>query len=121
MSTTVTLPVGASDHGDPKLLCLPTKWTDLAIFFIGNYIAHAATVLQTPGSSHHDSMMAAFVALLFPPSGMLKGLMGIMIGSTFGKTDLEIAARAGALCMVISTEDQGQTDRELNLERKSKY
>jgi hypothetical protein len=44
-----------------------------------------------------------------------------MIGSTFGKTDLEIAARAGALCMVISTEDQGQTDRELNLERKSKY
>jgi hypothetical protein len=121
MSTTVTLPVGASDHGDPKLLCLPTKWADIAIFFIGNYIAHAATVLQAPGSSHYDSMAAAICALLVPPSGMLRGLMGIVIGSTFGKTDLEIAARAGALCMVISTEDQGQTGRELSLGRKSKY
>jgi hypothetical protein len=121
MSTTVTLPVGASDHGDPKLLCLPTKWTDIAIFFIGNYIAHAATVLQDPGSSHQESMMVAIWALLVPPTGMIRGLKAIVVGSTFGKTDLEIAARASALCMVISTEDQGQTRSELNLGCKSKY
>src|SRR2546423_328016 len=46
---TITVPNGTTDHGDPHLLCLPAKWSDIALFFFGNYLAHAATVKSLPG------------------------------------------------------------------------
>jgi hypothetical protein len=56
---TLALPPGSSDHGSPGLLCVPTKWSDIVVFFL----------------------------------------------TKFGKSDLQVAARAGALCMVFRGHD----------------
>ncbi|KAM5520282.1 hypothetical protein FOXYSP1_18706 [Fusarium oxysporum f. sp. phaseoli] len=47
-STSVVLPPGTSNHSNPNIICFPAKWSDIAIFFLGNYVAHAATVLSIP-------------------------------------------------------------------------
>ncbi|KAK0712572.1 hypothetical protein B0T26DRAFT_752793 [Lasiosphaeria miniovina] len=79
-TTTVVLPPGASNHGDENLLCRPTRWTDMALFFIGNYAAYAATVVTLSG----ESTSAAFSLLM----------------AVFGQNSLEVAARSEALYMV---------------------
>jgi hypothetical protein len=42
-SVTISEP-GISNHGDPNILCFPTKATDVLLFFLANYLAHAMTV-----------------------------------------------------------------------------
>jgi len=61
---TVTLPPGATNHGNPNLLCLPTKWTDIAIFILGNYVAHATTVVLPPGNSLFTTICRTAAAVL---------------------------------------------------------
>lgn len=111
-NSNITLPVGTTDHGQPGLLCLPTAWTDIVVFFIGNYVAHAATIRLEPGTSIVDTVLAIIWALLIPVSGVQRGVRGILSFAKFGKTDLQIAARAGALCQVIRTDLQARTLRE---------
>ena len=100
---TITVPDGTSDHGDPNLLCTPTKWTDIAIFYLGNYFAHAATVIALPGESAASIGMTALLALLFPTSGVLRGVSAILIYAKHGRTALQTAQRAQALCMLART------------------
>jgi hypothetical protein len=95
---TVILPPGTSNHGIPNLLCLPAKWTDIAAFFLGNYIAHAATVVLQPGSSPLNTAVAMIFACLLPGSGLARALRAIMAGIRFTQDELRVAARAGALC-----------------------
>ena len=111
-NSNVTLPAGTTDHGQPGLLCLPTKWTDIVVFFFGNYIAHAATIRLEPGTSTIDTVLAIIWALLIPVSGVRMGIGGILSFAKFGKTDLQVAARAGALCQVIRTDLQARSPRE---------
>jgi len=40
---------GYTHHGKCNLLCAPATWFDILIFFLGNYVAHAATVVSLPG------------------------------------------------------------------------
>ena len=108
----ITLPTGTSNHGDPELLCLPTKWTDVVIFFLGNYLAHAATLRSVPGRSVFQSFFAMLKALFFPVSGVTLGVRGIFSFAALAKTDLQAAARAGALCKVIRTDLSAQSYRE---------
>lgn len=105
----VTLPVGVSNHGDPNLLCSPAKWTDIVIFFLGNYFAHAATIRSSPGNSIFVSINTAISALFFPASGIRRGLAGVFSLAKFGRTDLQIAARAGALCRVVRLDPEKGT------------
>jgi hypothetical protein len=102
---TITVPDGTSNHGDPNLLCTPTSWTDVLVFFLGNYIAHAGTVIVLPGESTVSLTFAVIFALLFPTSGILRGISAIHSFAKFAKTDLQMAARAQALCMVARKED----------------
>jgi len=102
---TITVPDGTSNHGDPNLICKPTTWTDIIVFFLGNYLAHAATIKSLPGEYAGSFSFAVVVALLFPPTGMARGLSAIFSFSKLSKTDLQSAARAGALCMVVRTSD----------------
>jgi hypothetical protein len=44
INVTLSLPPGTSNHGDPNLICTPVSWIDIITFFLGNYVAHAATV-----------------------------------------------------------------------------
>jgi hypothetical protein len=108
---TLPLPAGTSNHGTPGLLCTPTKWTDIALFFLFNYVAHAATVLTRPGERSDDSIASVVGCLLFPVLGLYRGLEAIFSGAVFVKNDdLRKAARSGALCMVVRGNDWRPVD-----------
>ncbi|KAF2478289.1 uncharacterized protein BDR25DRAFT_276181, partial [Lindgomyces ingoldianus] len=98
---TLPLPLGTSTHNSPGLLCTPTKWSDLASFYLFNYIAHAATVLTRPGERSFDFVATVLGCLLFPALGLYRGIEAILSGSVFAKDDLTKAARSGALCMLV--------------------
>jgi hypothetical protein len=63
---TITVPDGSSNHGDPNLLFTPSSWTDIITFYVGNYAAHAATVISLPGESTISTIRVGLSALLFP-------------------------------------------------------
>lgn len=67
---TIVVPEGSSNHGDPNLLCTPSAWTDIITFYVGNYLAHAATVISLPGEPTFSTVKVALSALLFPTSGL---------------------------------------------------
>ena len=100
------LPPGFSNHGDLHLLCRPAKWTDVAIFYLGNFIAHAATIRSLPGESPLGVAITIVVALLFPTSGVIRGFKAIQSLAIFRKSDLCRAARAGALCTMIRRAEE---------------
>ncbi|KAF8879459.1 hypothetical protein BD779DRAFT_1383898, partial [Infundibulicybe gibba] len=102
----ITLPDGITNHGDPHLLCTPTTWSDILIFYFGNYFAHAATIKAFPGESVADFSLNAFIAILFPTAGVARGIDAIVRHSVWGKSSgLQKAARAGALCVVVRSRD----------------
>ncbi|KAM0302176.1 hypothetical protein ACHAO8_011611 [Botrytis cinerea] len=102
------------NNNDPNPICVPTRWTDIATFFIGNYFAHAATVKLHPGESALPAILAFVSALLLPTSGLIRGLNGVLRHASFRKrgfgkafsrgSDYQTAVAAGALCMVVRTK-----------------
>lgn len=102
----LTLPAGARVQGShPQLLCTPSKWTDVAAFLLANYVAHIATVKMLPGESVFSSLKTALLALIFPASGVRRGVNAIWQRAIFAKTPLQVAAKANALCIVIRAPD----------------
>src|SRR4051812_19398213 len=85
---------GYTPHGNCNLLCKPAEWTDVLLFFLGNYVAHAATVLREPGESTVMSVIGMLLAVVFPTSGIFRGLKAIGNFAAFAPTDLQMAARA---------------------------
>ncbi|KAF2445771.1 hypothetical protein P171DRAFT_273004 [Karstenula rhodostoma CBS 690.94] len=103
---TLPLPIGTSNHATPGLLCTPTKWTDVALFYLFNYVAHAATVLTRPGERLDDFIVSVIGSLLFPALGLYRGIEAILSRAAFVKhDDLKKAARSGALCLVVRGKD----------------
>jgi len=100
---TIVVPAGSRDHSNPKLLCTPTQWTDIATFFLANYVAHAATVKSVPGESPMSVALTVIVALVFPTSGIIRALGATYQCAVFADTPLKTAARAKALCTVVRT------------------
>jgi hypothetical protein len=101
---TIAVPEKATNHGDPRILCMvPAPWATVAIFYLGNFAAHAATLKTYPGEAPFQVVRAIIYALFFPTSGIVRGLNAIFRHASFEKTDLRVAARAGALCMVVRT------------------
>ncbi|KAJ7050592.1 hypothetical protein C8F01DRAFT_1034920, partial [Mycena amicta] len=111
MNLTITVPYGTSNHGDPSLLCTPTHWTSILAFFLGNYIAHAATTLSYPGEEFGGYLQTIIIALLFPTAGVVRGFDAIFRCAILATSDLMCAARAGALCMVIRINDSEERPR----------
>jgi len=110
---TITVPPGTSNHGNPKLLCTPLSWTDVAIFFLGNYVAHEATMLTIPGSTKRSILYRRFICLLFPAVGLQCGLSTISTFTSFGNAKLEIAKRTGVLCMLARTQSWRPIDGDV--------
>ena len=102
---TIEVPVGTTNHGNLHLLCLPTKAQDILVFFAANYFAHAATVKVYPGEATLEVVITVINAVLFPTSGIVRGLHSMMRHAVFVRDSLQRAARAGALCMVVRAED----------------
>ncbi|KAK3326180.1 putative pogo transposable element [Apodospora peruviana] len=110
---------GFIHHGNCDLLCRPATWTDIIVFYLGNYVAHAATVTSRPGQNTLSTIFTIIVALLFPGGGVRKGVAAIFSLAKFGATDLQVAARAGALCAVVKAPAGGDEPQMLdqNVER----
>ena len=102
---TVTVPEGTQSHGNPNLLCTPTRWTDVAVFFLANYVAHAATIKSIPGEPALITLRVLVSALCLPVSGLTRGVKAIRQHAVFSSTPLETAAKAGALCVVVRTAE----------------
>jgi hypothetical protein len=100
---------GLWHNGDCSLLCRPTKWYDILIFFLGNYLAHIATVTSPPGASVARQARNMLSALFFPVSGFALGLEAVASKAIWAPTSLQTAARAGALLMVVRSTDPDQT------------
>jgi hypothetical protein len=104
---TILVPNGTTQHGNERILCLPITshyWPSISaviIFFAANFLAHAATVKSSPGDATHVQACNAFLALLFPMSGLLRALNALLRYSRAAQTELYKACNAGALCMVV--------------------
>jgi hypothetical protein len=83
-----------------QLVCRKATITDVLTVFLINYLAHAITVLISPGSSHIGAGDAALWSLLVPYKGIYAALRIIAKQACFGRDALERAHRAGALCCV---------------------
>jgi len=94
-------PQNVSDHGNSDLYCRSTTWTDIIVFYLGNYVAHAATTMSLPSHTLYDAAFTFVAALLFPASGVTRGVRAILRRAIFADTELQTAARSGALCMVV--------------------
>ena len=102
---TLTVPEGTQNHGNPNLLCTPTSWTDVAIFFFANYVAHAATIKSLPGEPALATLIILISALCLPASGVSSGVKAIGQRAVFSSTPLESAAKSEALCVVVRTAE----------------
>jgi len=120
----VTVPTGTVYKPAYNLLCLAAKPSDVFIFFAANYLAHAATVKSFPGESTAESIVSLLFALLFPASGIVRGLDAIFRHAVFTKHELQRAAQAGALCMVVRsnlwTPAEASLVKDCNLSRTGK-
>ncbi|KAJ6440276.1 hypothetical protein O9K51_06066 [Purpureocillium lavendulum] len=94
---------GYTHNGDCSLLCKPSTWKDIIVFFLGNYGAHVATIFTRPGQSTLAWGFSLLLALCFPGAGVLTGLQAITSRALFAPTELTRAVRAGALCIVVKT------------------
>ncbi|KAF2178075.1 hypothetical protein K469DRAFT_719226 [Zopfia rhizophila CBS 207.26] len=100
----VTISIAVIDHGNPNLLCTPAQAPTILFFYIANYLAHVATVKSYPAETMTELSVAVILALFFPSSGIIRALDSIFRHSRLKNTnDLQKAARAGALCMVVRT------------------
>lgn len=110
-NATIVLPPPLSNHGDPRLICRPTKWTDVIAFYLANYVLHIATVQKLPGESRGNYVVAALLALLIPTTGMARGMRAVFNRPIFGKSPLQKAARAQALYQVVElARDEANSD-----------
>jgi hypothetical protein len=99
---TIQVPSGTTNHGNPNLLCPPPTWSDIAIYLLLNYFAHGATVVSYPGEPPFDMFLCVVAAILFPTFGVIRAFNFIFRHPVLTtKNDLEMAARSGALCMLV--------------------
>jgi hypothetical protein len=114
-----------SDNSTANLVCRPTKWYDILSFFLLNYIAHAATLKSLPGESIPVTIISILAALFFPASGVFRGFDALSSRANLADTELETAARAGALCTVVQWPPRGipgiPNDESRRFSRPSNY
>ena len=104
-NSTIPVPEGTTNHGNPNLLCTRSTWSNIATFFLANYMAHAATVKSDPGQPVLVGFWSMLLALTLPTFGASKGLDAVRRCAIFGGSPLQKAKRAGALCEVVRTRD----------------
>lgn len=96
-----------------QIVCTPTNWYDIIWFYVANYVLHALSVRSLPGENLFASLVFKLACLMIPYTGIRRGLCLIARSSNFTRNDLQAAARANALCMVVRGADwrpvNGQT------------
>ncbi|KAL8809342.1 MAG: hypothetical protein Q9223_003143 [Gallowayella weberi] len=99
-------------NGD-EVWCESSQWYDVLWFFFANFLLHALSVRSLPGESYVSSTVFKFCCLLVPYTGVRRGLCLILRASNLAGNDLESAARANALCMVIRAPEWRPRDGQI--------
>lgn len=102
-NNTITVPDGVSYF--KNMICTPTSWADIVSFFLGNYVAHAATVITFPGESALITTVNMTLAILFPSMGASRGMLAIIGRGALHTDPLKRALRSRALCMVVRSRE----------------
>jgi hypothetical protein len=68
-NTTIELPEGSRYIPDQHLLCTPSTWSFILLFFLANYVAHVGTVRSASGALGISRAFDMLTALLFPSRG----------------------------------------------------
>jgi hypothetical protein len=103
---TIEVPYGTTNHGELNSLCTPATWIDIATYLLFNYVAHGATVVSYPGEPAVDTLLCVVSAILFPTYGVIRALNFIIRHPLLTtKNDLKVAARSGALCMLVRSSE----------------
>lgn len=102
-NVTIQAPSGSRYLPAEHLICTPSTWKSIVIFFLANYFAHAGTVKALPGQTAMTAFVSAFLALLLPTSGTITGIETMFQHAILSSQPLERASRSGALCVVIRT------------------
>lgn len=80
-----------------------SQWHDFALFYISNYVAHAAALHSYPGQKPAETIRRGLNALFVPFMGVFHGL-GVLgnaaVVNITGGNPLQVAAICGALCTV---------------------
>jgi len=100
-TTYIPLPEGATQHGNPNLICLSPRWYDFVVFLLSNYVAHAATLHSLPGQRWRTTVVRAVNDPLLPITGIDVGIE--LLHKTYdamSRAPLRLAAVSGALCTV---------------------
>ncbi|KDQ51970.1 hypothetical protein JAAARDRAFT_198625 [Jaapia argillacea MUCL 33604] len=100
VATVTALPIRRS-----AIVCHPTTWHDIAVFFVVNYIAHAATIPTAPGAKWYDTAAWTILSLLQPFAGLGKSLGLITRYFCTGGNGLEKAWIHDALMVVVRSDD----------------
>jgi len=95
-----------------ELVCVPTTWTDIAIFLLTNYAAHALSLKSSSGEPALSAGFFGILALLYPFTGIWRGCQGISCAAIFANNVLDQALRARALCVVGRTATWAPTVEE---------
>ena len=103
-----TRPSRCQVKGD--VCCRSADWTDVAKFFIANYLTHAFTVVATPGARKRSTICFMVLALFTPFVGVCRALIVIARCALWSKGDLRKAHKAGALYTLIKVtkDDAGK-------------
>jgi len=79
------------------MICRPADWTDVAKFFLANFITHVFTVISAPVAQRRDTILFTIWALFIPFIGATRAAVVIVRYAYGEKDDLAIAHKAGAL------------------------
>jgi hypothetical protein len=98
----------------------PASWENIAVFFIGNYLSHAATVKLPPATTMLTNAGICFSALVMPATGLVFGLGALSQAHKGYKEDSELkkVALASALCMYVRTAEWNSDGRVSAVEAK---
>lgn len=97
----------------PEVLhCEPTTWQDIFLFFLLNYVVHAATPPPQPGERSSWGIAWKFIFLLFPFTGIFRSAFIIFKDCCFGEDELGKALAVGALTVAARTELWEPPDHE---------
>ncbi|KDQ51988.1 hypothetical protein JAAARDRAFT_40601 [Jaapia argillacea MUCL 33604] len=99
IASTTALPIPRS------VVCHPTTWHDIVVFFVANYIAHAATIPTAPGAKWYDTALWTILSLLLPFAGLGKSLGLLVRHFGVGSSYLEKAWARDALAIVVRSGD----------------
>ena len=102
-NVTINVPNGTRYLVEENVLCVPSTWKSISLYFLFNYVLHMFTVKALPGHPSGATTFWAFLSLLLPTCGMVTGLRAIFARAIFSSRSLDAASRSGALCEVVRT------------------